>query len=1305
MAEKKKKEKPLRYLLLLMTMLTSGLGLLVGSAVFVVYDMREARQDIERELRANARTIGENAAAALAFEDPEAGKRLLWALHTDEKIRAGALYDARGKLFASYVRPDATGKDVLPGKPLEGELWTKKSVSLTTPIQLDSRLLGYVYLDSDLTELHERLVRSVKLTGLMAGCTLFSIFVLTLALHRRITKPIRVLAGVARAIAKYKIYSLRAPPLKGRELSQLGQDFNHMLKELARRDAELVEAREGLELRVAARTQELETEIAERAKVESALRRSEELFRTLSEAAPIGIYQSDELGNTTFLNRRLLELMGMSLEEAHGSGWQRAIHPEDREQIVNARLAATSRHEVFASSYRFLTRGGVERHIEALATPTYSEKGEFLCYVGVVQDVTERREAEQRLREQTTYLNTLVEGSPIGIVAEDENGKIQTSNQAFRELFGYSVDELKGKSIDELLTSEEEREEAKELTRSVLAGNPVHKTVKRRHKSGILVDVETYGVPLVMDGVLRGGVALYQDISEQVQAQKALRDSEELFRTLSSTAPVGIYLADAEGRTVYGNDWLFEKAGLAAEAIKGTGWQACIHPEDFDRVKAMFGRALEHGGLYTLGHRIISTSGAILWVEASIRALYAQDGKSKGFVGVVQDITERHEAAERLREAKEAAEAANRAKSEFLANMSHEIRTPMNGILGMTELALDTELTGEQREYLGMVRSSAISLPGIINDILDFSKIEAGKLELESSPFSLMDCIEEALFPLAVRAHEKGLELTWAVDPQIPERLMGDATRLRQVLINLAGNAVKFTKEGEVSLRAERLQSTEGKEQVQFVVEDTGIGIPEEKQRKIFEAFTQADASTTREFGGTGLGLSISMKLVRLMGGEIWVESRAGAGTKFCFTVKLDLPPEAAKELTRDADQTLRGATVLVADDHEVNRRLLQALLPGWGMEVSLAANGREAVEKFGARMKKGDPFSVVLLDRNMPRMSGMEAAERIRRMAGRQQTAILILTSSPAVEDVELVKKLGITRRLAKPLQRAELRQALIAALSGTEKRKCKPKSREKITESIGLKILLTEDNPVNQKLAMRLLEKMGHEVVLAINGKEAVEKSAAEDFGLILMDIQMPVMGGLEATRVIREREKSNGKRTPIVAMTAYALKGDRKKCLDAGMDGYVAKPIHVDVLRAEIGRFIQKQQRPTGGVMKNANGNGDLAHIDLQDLLKRVENDRELLREMVELFRTDFPRCLEELRTAVKQGTGEEVSRAAHALKGMLANLAATRAAAAAANLEQLAKKGRKQELAAAMTQFEAETSGLLPELESVTSEVQR
>jgi two-component system, sensor histidine kinase and response regulator len=562
----------------------------------------------------------------------------------------------------------------------------------------------------------------------------------------------------------------------------------------------------------------------------------------------------------------------------------------------------------------------------------------------------------------------------------------------------------------------------------------------------------------------------------------------------------------------------------------------------------------------------------LLWVDTSARGIRSKDGRHLGYVAVTQDVTERQIAAENMRRAKDAAEAANRAKSEFLANMSHEIRTPMNGIIGMTELALDTKLDVEQRNYLGMVKTSADALLGIINDILDFSKVEAGRLELESAVFSLPACIEEALWPLALQAHEKGLELFWSVDAGVPEYLRGDATRLRQVLINLSGNAVKFTKQGRVSVRAERLPSPDAVVSLRVTVADTGIGISPEKSREIFEAFSQADASTTREFGGTGLGLSISSRLAKLMGGEISVESEPSQGTQFYFTAKFGAVSREEAPAIFSTGPPLNGFRALIVDDNEINRHLLQQLLPAWGMEVKLASEGHEAIEMFAKHQQSGMPFSVVLMDKNMPGLGGYEATEELRALPGGAHVPVLILTSSPITEDLDQEKSLRISKRISKPIIREELREALQLALYGATSPRSDSKQPETRRLERPLHILLTEDNAVNQKLAIRLLEKLGHHVTIASNGKEAVECAKRCAFDLVLMDIQMPIMGGVQATQLIRESEQHANRRTPIVAMTAHAMKGDREKYLSAGMDGYVSKPVRTDLLRDEIARVVQ-------------------------------------------------------------------------------------------------------------------------------------
>ena len=794
------------------------------------------------------------------------------------------------------------------------------------------------------------------------------------------------------------------------------------------------------------------------------------------------------------------------------------------------------------------------------------------------------------------------------------------------------------------------------------------------------------------------------DVEERVQIRTAkLWQMEELFRRAFDDAATGMAMLDVDANFLRVNKCLCEMIGYPEAELLKLKFHNITHADDLaaDRLhvaEAIAGRSRT----YRLEKRYLHKDGRIVWVHVGVSLVTGEDGNPLHFVSQIQDITQRKESENALRRATAAAEAASRAKSEFLANMSHEIRTPMNGILGMTELMLETDLNPDQRESLGLVKSSADALLTVINDILDFSKIEAGKLDIDPAPFSLRDEVGDNLKTLALKAHTKGLELACDIRPDVPDLVLGDAHRIRQVLTNLIGNSIKFTDRGEVVVRADRMPDEGDRIRIRFRVSDTGIGIPADKLKAVFEPFTQADGSTTRKYGGTGLGLTICQRLVGLMGGQLWAESELGKGSSFCFEVLLE-PARGSIERLVDIPVELTGVSVLIVDDNATNRRVLAEVVRNWGAKPTCAASGPEALDELRWAATNGSPYRLVLLDGMMPDMDGFMVAEQVGREPGLADTTILMLTSADRPGDAGRCRDLGVAAYLVKPVKPAELNRAIAAALPNDSELKPldrTPDERHRAAPDAWaaippLRILLAEDNAVNQRVVVRLLEKQKHQMTVTNDGAQALAAFDRGTFDLVLMDVQMPEMDGFEATRLIREREAGSGKRTPIVAMTAHAMKGDRERCIAAGMDDYVSKPVQ----RAELMRVLLWA---AGGlpVVKREPMPPVAASLDRAGAIERLGGDEELFAEVAGLFLVDAPRLLDEIRQAIAAGDTGSVHRAAHGLKGAAGYVGGKPTADAAQDLENAAAAGELLNSPAAFERLANEVILLSAALAEVT-----
>lgn len=799
---------------------------------------------------------------------------------------------------------------------------------------------------------------------------------------------------------------------------------------------------------------------------------------------------------------------------------------------------------------------------------------------------------------------------------------------------------------------------------------------------------------------------LEEEIRFREKIERDLRDSEALYASLVENLPVHVLRKDREGHFTFANSSFCRLLGLSREEILGKTDFDFYPPDLASKYRRDDRRVMETGELFE-DIEEYEKHGETRYVQVLKSPVHDALGQVIGVQVVFWDVTEKVAVQRALEKAKEAAEEASRAKSEFLANMSHEIRTPMNAILGMAQLLEQTRLDPEQREYIRIIRESGDTLLALINSILDFSKIEAGRLELDAVEFSLREVVGDTMKSLAVRAHKKHLELACRIAADVPDQLVGDPVRLRQVLVNLVDNAIKFTEQGEVVVEVVFKERHEREAILEFAVRDTGIGIPPEKQKRIFEAFEQADQSMTRRYGGTGLGLAICQRLVNLMGGQIELESEPGRGSTFRFTARFQIPSAAPAAPPTPELDTFGTRQILVVDDHATNRKILAEMLASWGLEAVLAASGAEALQIMEQAGQTPPP--VVITDVRMPQMDGYQLVAELRKRYPADKVAIIVLSSEDRAGDTELFRQMDVVGVLRKPVKQSELYNVLAEVL-GLQFRPAAPVTiPPSFPELSPLRVLLVEDSPFNQKVAIGLLEKHGHQVTTVSNGIEALKALADGEFDLILMDIQMPEMDGLTATKEIRAREARLGlPRIPIIAMTAHALKGDRELALRAGMDGYIAKPfiageffqtiadaVHevrginlgetqtlpaidagavAQIEKADAPEPAHAPQQTTAAASPASPSDGPLSGglVDWQHALRSAGGDPDLLRELIVTFREDMPRQLHMLEEAVNKRDWATARRAAHTLGGAFRHFGAKTAAEAAYELEKTFKE---------------------------------
>ncbi len=1043
-------------------------------------------------------------------------------------------------------------------------------------------------------------------------------------------------------------------------------------------------------------------DITERKQAERTLKESEERNRMLLERLPESVVVYDMEGRTIFVNSAFEKTFGWSRDAVLGKKID-FVPPElvAETQAAVKKLLADGEESVFFETKR-LTKNGDTLDVQINTAPFHDSAGRKVGNIVILNDITERKKAEEAIKNSEQRLSQIINFLPDPTMVIDNDGTVVTWNQAMENLSGAKTDDMVGKGNYEYalpfygerrpLLIDLAKDWDEEYEKKYLSVEKVGEKLIGESYHSNLGGKETYlhaTAGLIYDtaGEVAGAIESVRDITEKKKADDIIRENEERLSNILKTTSEGFWLIDTEDITLDINEAMCEILQRPREEVVGSSISQYL---DEENVKTVHRQEVKRGedekGLYEVS--INRADGSIVPCLVNAAPLFDADGNKIGSFGMFTDITERKQMEDELIDAKHTAIEANKAKGDFLANMSHEIRTPMNAVIGMTHLALKTELTSKQQDYLHKIQSSANSLLGIINDILDFSKIEAGKMDMESVNFTLDDVLDNLGNLISVKAQEKeDLEVLFATDQNVPHFLVGDPLRLGQVLINLANNAVKFTDTGEIVVSTKLLHQTEEKVTLQFSVSDTGIGLTEEQAGKLFQSFTQADTSTTRKYGGTGLGLTISKRLVEMMGGEIWVESEPGQGSSFIFTASFGPGQEDMKKRftpTRD----LRGMKVLVVDDNPTSREILRDMLESFSFEVALAASGQEGIAEI-EKADKNQPFEMVIMDWKMPGMDGIEASRRIKENSRLSHVPNIVMVTAYGREEVlQKSQKIGLDGFLLKPVKPSVLFDTVMQAC-GEDVSAASPLDRQQddaaaFEQIRGARILLAEDNEINQQVAKEILEGAGLIVSLADDGQQAVNMLKENSYDVVLMDIQMPVMDGYAATKAIRKDDRF--KELPIIAMTAHAMAGDEEKSLQAGMNGHVTKPIDPDQLFGALQKWIKPpdERAPTEPTTEAAPSAAagepkpdapelpdTLPGFELAEGLNRLQGNQKLYRKLLLDFGVKYTTVAAEIKEAVTAGDFDAAHGLVHNIKGLAGNLAATKLQAAAANFEKLIK----------------------------------